>query len=165
MRAILHPTDFSSASRPAFDAALDVARRSRAPLVVLHVLNPMLPVVTPASPPTYETLRASQREWADRQMQRLVRRARGGGVRATAVVMEGQEADLIARVARARHVGQIVMGTRGRTGLARMLLGSVAARVLAIAPCPVLTVSGRGAPGGSERRATRGRRSSRARRV
>jgi len=52
----------------------------------------------------------------------------------------GVPAEQIARVAKSRHADVIVMGTHGRTGLTRAFLGSVAARVVAIAGCPVLTV-------------------------
>jgi nucleotide-binding universal stress UspA family protein len=52
-------------------------------------------------------------------------------------------ADAIARAARSRHAGMIVMGTHGRTGLTKLLLGSVAERVIGSAPCPVLTVRGK----------------------
>ena len=145
MRPVLHPTDFSAASRPAFDAAVDLARRSGTRLLLVHVLNPMLPVVTDVSPPTYGGLRASLRRWAEERMRQLVQRARRAGVAVSTAIVEGTEADTVARMARARHASEIVMGTHGRSGLARVFLGSVAAGVLAIAPCPVLTVRGRGA--------------------
>jgi universal stress protein A len=57
--------------------------------------------------------------------------------------VEGVAHEQIARIARARRCDLIVMGTHGRTGVARFFLGSVAARVAATAPCPVLTVRGR----------------------
>jgi nucleotide-binding universal stress UspA family protein len=166
MGPILHPTDFSAASRAAFDAAVDLAQRSRAPLLLVHVLNPMLPDVADVSPPTYEGLRASLRRWAEARMRRLVQRAQEAGVAVTTVVMEGKEADTVARVARVRRASQIVMGTHGRSGLARFLLGSVASRVLAIGPCPVLTVRGRGPTSADghprvRRRARRARRAGR----
>jgi nucleotide-binding universal stress UspA family protein len=144
MRPILHATDFSAASRPAFDVAVDLARHSHAPLLLLHVLNPMLPEVADVSPPTYEGLRASLRRWAEARMHRLVQRAQEAGVRVMTMIAEGKEADAIARVARGHHASQIVMGTHGRSGLTRLFLGSVASRVLAIGPCPVLTVRSRG---------------------
>ena len=62
------------------------------------------------------------------------------GVRVTSVIREGGEAHEIARLARSRRAAMIVMGTHGRTGVKRVLLGSVAARVLSLAACPVLTV-------------------------
>ena len=59
------------------------------------------------------------------------------------LVDAGVAAEQIVRLARARRADLIVMGTHGRTGFTRALLGSVAARVVALAACPVLTVRGR----------------------
>jgi universal stress protein A len=57
--------------------------------------------------------------------------------------MAGSPYEVIVRAARSKRVDVLVVGTHGRTGLPRFFLGSVAARVLATAPCPVLTVRGR----------------------
>jgi nucleotide-binding universal stress UspA family protein len=77
-------------------------------------------------------------------MRSLVRKARSGGVKATSTIVEGVAvADQIARVARAKHADLIVMGTHGRAGVTRLLLGSVASRVISRSPCPVLTVRGK----------------------
>jgi len=64
-------------------------------------------------------------------------------VRARGLLVDGVSADQIVRTSRARHAGMIVVGTHGRTGVARFFLGSVAGRVVATAHCPVLTVRGR----------------------
>ena len=63
LRRILHPTDFSSASRPAFDRALALARETRAELVLLHILAPMIPVVGEGyiPPSTYEAIETAAR--------------------------------------------------------------------------------------------------------
>ena len=144
-RPILHPTDFSTASRPAFAEALKLAKASGSGLLVLHVLNPALPVIgaESVSPPTYEQFRKASRAWALSQLARLIAPTRAARVRTTPIVLEGAEANQIARLARSRHASMIVMGTHGRTGVKRVVLGSVAARVLRLARCPVLTVRGR----------------------
>jgi nucleotide-binding universal stress UspA family protein len=59
------------------------------------------------------------------------------------MLLEGVAHEQIARAAKRQRADLIVMGTHGRTGMARFFLGSVAARVAATAPCPVLTVRGR----------------------
>jgi len=59
----------------------------------------------------------------------------------------GPPADTIVRVAQERGVDLIVMSTHGRTGLQHVLMGSVAEKVVRLAPCPVLTVKHRAAPG------------------
>lgn len=90
---------------------------------------------------TYEQLLRAQRESAQRQLERLVRKATARGVQVSAILIDvGVPAERIVRVAKARRADVIVMGTHGRTGLTRALLGSVATRVIATAGCPVLTV-------------------------
>jgi len=144
-RPILHATDFSSASRPAFAKAIELAKGSRSELLVLHVLNPMVPMIgdRPIDPPTYTQLQQASRTWALKQLARLTARARAAGARATAILMEGSEAGTITRAARSRRASMIVIGTHGRSGIERVLLGSVATRVVSLASCPVLTVRGR----------------------
>lgn len=144
-RRILHPTDFSSASRAAFARALTEARTGRAQLLVLHVLSPVVPLAGEGyvAPAVYQQMSDAARAWAQKQLARLVAKAKAGRVRARGIVREGVVADQIVRVARAQRADLIVIGTHGRTGVARFFLGSVAARVAATAPCPVLTVRGR----------------------
>lgn len=141
-RRILHPSDFSRASRPAFKKAVDMAKANRAELLVVHVL-PVLPLIPDAyvAATTYDELLRGQRAGAKKQLDRLVAIANAAGARATGVLVDfGVPAERIARLARSRHADVIVMGTRGRTGVRRALLGSVAGRVVAIAACPVMTV-------------------------
>lgn len=144
-RRVLHPTDFSKASGPAFARAVAEARQNRSELVILHVLSPMIPVAGEGyvSPAVYEQMTASARAWAQKQMDRLVAKAKAARVRARGVLVEGVAHEQIVRAAKRYRAGLIVMGTHGRTGVARFFLGSVAARVAATAPCPVLTMRGR----------------------
>jgi universal stress protein A len=142
IRRILHPTDFSPAARPAFRQAVALARSHRAQLLVAHVL-PLLPVMPePYVPPEiWDQLDRSQRAPARRQLNRLVARAKASGVRARGILLDiGVTHERIVRLANARRVDMIVMGTHGRSGVARAILGSVASRVLAAARCPVMTV-------------------------
>jgi universal stress protein A len=141
MRRILHASDFSRASAPAFAEAVEFAKRHRAELRLLHVVDPMMPMPDgDVTPPTYERLRASAREYGRKHLARLVLRAAKAGVRAIPVVREGTPWSEIVRAARAPGVELVVIGTHGRTGLSRLLLGSVASRVVGLARCPVLTV-------------------------
>jgi nucleotide-binding universal stress UspA family protein len=146
IRRILHPSDFSPASARAFRYAVEAAKVNRARLVILHVLPPVVPVVGDeyvASPRVYVDLQRAAREEGERQVKRLVSRAKQAGLRAVGILREGTPADGIVRAARGTRAGMIVMGTHGRTGVARLLLGSVATRVIGTAPCPVLTVRAR----------------------
>jgi nucleotide-binding universal stress UspA family protein len=141
-RRILHPTDFSPASRPAFKTALGLAKAGRAELLLVHVLPP-LPMIEDAyiAPSTYQQLQRGYRASDQKQLDRLVRTAKTAGVRATGLLLDfGMPAERITRLAESRHADVIVMGTHGRTGLTRALLGSVATRIVATATCPVLTV-------------------------
>lgn len=145
IRRILHPSDFSRASRAAFAHALDMAKSNRAELVVVHVLPPVmfLPPEGYISPKLYQDLEASNLAGARKQMDGLLASAKKAGVKAVSVILDGIPADQIARAARSRRADLIVIGTHGRTGVARLFLGSVASRVIALAPCPVLTVRGK----------------------
>ncbi|HZV97022.1 MAG TPA: universal stress protein [Candidatus Nitrosocosmicus sp.] len=145
IRRILLPTDFSSASRAAFKRALELARASRAQLIVVHVIEPTLPMVGEGyiPPQTYESIEASAHAYAKRNLDKVVAVARKAGVRATARVLEGSAHERIVRAARSLRADLIVMGTHGRAGLARLILGSVAGRVIALAHCPVMTVRGK----------------------
>jgi nucleotide-binding universal stress UspA family protein len=144
-RHILHPTDFSRASAKAFATALDLARANDAALTIVHVLTPIVPVAGEAYvlPETYERIESAARAAAQKQLDRLGRSAQSAGVRAAGALLTGAPHDQIVRAARSRRADVVVLGTHGRTGLARLFLGSVAARVAALAPCPVLTVRGR----------------------
>jgi universal stress protein A len=144
-RRIVHASDFSRASGKAFTTAVAIAGASRAPLAVVHVMTPMVPVAGEGYvlPETYEQIERSARKAAEKQLDRLVAKARKAGVRAQGILRTGVPHDQIVRVARSRRADLLVIGTHGRTGLARLFLGSVASRVLATATCPVLTVRGR----------------------
>ena len=144
-RRILHASDFSPASRPAFRRALDLARASRGSLTIVHVYSIIIPMMGEgyATAQVYDRWIADIRADAQRRLGRLVTRARKSGVRAKGLLLEGIAHDRIVRAARSTRADLIVLGTHGRTGLGRVFLGSVAARVVTLAPCPVLTVRAR----------------------
>ena len=144
MERILHPSDFSPASRAAFARALDMAKGSAATLLVVHVRAPMTPLLGAyTSPRTFNEIDRSARVASQKQLDALVRRARKAGVRAQSQLLLGTAPHVeIVRAARSKRADLIVMGTHGRSGLARLFLGSVTERVVATAPCPVLTVRG-----------------------
>jgi nucleotide-binding universal stress UspA family protein len=113
--------------------------------MVAHVLTPVVPVTGEGYvlARTYDQIEAAARASARKQLDRLVARARAAGVRARGLLLTGIPHQQLVRVLRSRRADLAVIGTHGRTGLARFFLGSVAARVVASAPCPVLTVRGR----------------------
>ena len=141
MKRILHPSDLSSASRPAFKKAVEMAKTNRAALEVLHVMASGTCVYGGShTPKIYAELAASGMAWVRKELNKLLKVARATGVKATSTIVEGSPSDRIVRAARARRADLIVMGTHGRTGFSRLLLGSVASRVIAASPCPVLTL-------------------------
>ena len=146
-RRILHATDFSKASRPALARAIALARQNRAPLAILHALPPVvMPVggdMAYVSPQTYEAIDRGARDYARKHLAAVTARARKAGVRVTALLVDGAPHEQIPRAIRRTRADLVVIGTHGRTGLAKVFLGSVAERVVRLATCPVLTVRSR----------------------
>ena len=142
----MHATDFSRASTAALKRAIAMAKADRAQLIIVHVMTPpslALPGDGYISPSLYEDLESSARAQARKRLNAIVARARKAGVRATGLLLEGVPHERVARAARAKKADLLVIGTHGRTGLAKFFLGSVAARLIASVSCPVLTVRGR----------------------
>jgi nucleotide-binding universal stress UspA family protein len=144
-RRILHPSDFSSASRAAFVRAIATAKAERAELLLVHVMMPVTPPTGDGLVPAhvYEDIERSMRADAQTQLDKLLAKAQAAKVRVRGLLLEGAPADRIVRAARSYHADVIVIGTHGRMGLARVFLGSVAERVVGTASCPVLTVRGK----------------------
>ncbi len=141
-RRILFGTDFSVASRRAFQHAIELARRGKARLVIAHVIPSVGPLGAEGyvAPRIYEEMERAVRRSAEKQLDDLVARARKSRVAARGLLLTGAAHEAIARAARREKADLVVVGTHGRTGLERLLVGSVASRVIGTAPCPVLTV-------------------------
>ncbi len=141
-KPVLFATDFSRLSLAAFPHAIAAARREKADLVILHVLPP--PVTgdalqyVPAM--MYEQMKAAVVRESEKKLERLVARALRSHVRARRAVAEGLAASEILRSARTLGARLVVLGTHGRSGLSRLLLGSVALQVIGGARCPVMTI-------------------------
>lgn len=131
VQRILFPTDFSPASRAAFNYAERLAASSNAKLIVLHVKQdlPTVGYVHDVDRKTQRQLRAIQSQFPNVEIEYLV--------------YAGAPGEAICWIAQERHCDQIVMGTHGRTGLINLLMGSVAEYVVRHARCPVLTVPSR----------------------
>jgi nucleotide-binding universal stress UspA family protein len=136
IHTILHPTDFSDRSEHALHLACALARDYQTRLVLLHVIPSTIigfgeGVIPPDPDLTVEAAR--------RDLDRLA--VPDPGLSPQRVIGEGDPAAEILRVARDEAADLIVMGTHGRTGLGRLLMGSVAEQVVRRAPCPVLTAT------------------------
>jgi universal stress protein A len=134
IQTILHPTDFSECSRAAFRMACLLARDQRARVIVLHVVAPEVVSSRVIGGPTPNVYRAEIEEHLNRFRHTDPR------VGVEPQLAEGDVDGEILRVAHDSHCDMIVLGTHGRSGLGRILMGSVAEAVLRKAKCPVLVV-------------------------
>ncbi len=138
-QVILHPTDFSAYSRPAFDLALDLAQHYQAAVLVLHVVETLGPENVTYGEAVSQLEPESYRQRLQNDLLRLLPPA-DSPVTVHHLLAEGKPAQEIERVVQEKGCGLIVMGTHGRTGLQRLLMGSIAEHVVRHASCPVLTV-------------------------
>ena len=143
-KTYLVPVDFSKSAELALDHAIRLARQNKAPLILLHVIDNQSVImaapegVTPALYLDYEKI---VREEAETQMRKLLKKKKLGPKDGRALfVRRGDPARAIANQAKKLKASMIVMGSHGRTGLKRLVLGSVAERTLRYAHCPVLIV-------------------------
>ncbi len=146
-RKILVPTDFSSHSRLALEHAVELAKASGGSIVLLAVIEPYpfiagdITVAVPGWSPV--TLEEYGRKEAEKQLQAEVDALTAQGVTANWRTDFGGPAAAI--VSASKNFDLVVLGTHGRSGLARAFLGSVAQQVVARSACPVLTVCDRAA--------------------
>jgi len=140
IRRILCATDFSDASSPAWDFAVRLARAVGARIHLVHVVPFVpLPIEGAIDPQTYERLLEDDRRAAVEQLEALGRRAQPG-VPVDPHVEDGPAAPRILEVMERENADLLVVGTHGRRGLDRLLLGSVAEHVVQLARHPVVTV-------------------------
>jgi nucleotide-binding universal stress UspA family protein len=145
MRRLLFATDFSKASANAFATAVKLAKTNRARLTIVHVIPPYIPIMPEQyiGAQTWEQIDLQGHEWAKGELAKLAARAKKAGIRTAQRLVNGDPARQVVRAARSAKADLVVVGTHGRTGFTRWFLGSVAARVVATAHCPVVTVRGK----------------------
>jgi nucleotide-binding universal stress UspA family protein len=138
---ILCPADFSRYSFRAADYAVAIARHYQGEVHFLHAVpHPLLPDVYPYLPEPIP-LDPEIRERAQDRLDAFVSLSRVEGVKTRQSVVEGEPAASILDTASSERSSLICLGTHGRSGLERLMLGSVAEKVIRKATCPVLTVS------------------------
>ena len=138
---ILHPTDFSECAAQAEAVAIDLARKLDGDLVLVQVLVEA-PLYSEGfiSRGQVQSVYEAQRKWSEDALEVRAAKLRQSGIKTSWRVQMGVPHEEIVRTAEEEGAGMIVMGTHGRSGLNRALLGSVTERVIRLAQCPVLTV-------------------------
>lgn len=142
LKNIMVATDFSACADGALTHAQRLARRYGGTLYVLNVL-PHTPFVESAEPDPEQML-------ATAQMKMDAVAASLQGIKHTELIREGEVPEVISQLVRDHHIDLIVLGTEGRTGLGKFLLGSVAEDVFRHAECPVLTLGPHAVRGAGE---------------
>lgn len=140
IRSILVAHDFSRHADAALDAAIDLARDTKARLHLVHVFPIPMETLSPYEIPMPPQLVSDVRAAASARLETALARVHAAGLEGEAEVDSGPVAELLVERAAERGDDLIAIGTRGLSGLRHLLLGSVAERVLRTAPCPVLAV-------------------------
>jgi nucleotide-binding universal stress UspA family protein len=135
IRTILYPTAFSEHSGRVFQLACSMARDHGAQLYVLHVMPPPMAVYAGG---TILPMPDSDKDKLWNQLRRF--QDGDSRLRVQHLLVEGNPAETILRVIREIGCDLVLMGTHRRTGLGRLLMGSVAEQVVRKAPCPVMTI-------------------------
>ncbi len=143
---ILVPTDFSPTAKHALDAAVQIAKKAKAELILLHVTD--IPSYLVAGD-DYVNTPASFKDFVDefqtenfKQLQALEKKAAYAKI--SLKLESGIPIDVITSIAKKEKVDLIVMGTNGSSGLAEWVVGSVAEKIVRFAPCPVITLNTKG---------------------
>ncbi len=143
IRSILLPTDFSECGNYALTYATSLARTFGASIICVHAIEPIVPSVGYSGmtePLPIADITEQLEDSAGRALPKLAECEECEGLEVEELIVHGDAASEIVRVARERNVDLIVISSHGRTGLGRMLFGSTAEAVVRHASCPVLVV-------------------------
>ena len=143
IRSILFPTDFSECGNFALSYAASLARTFNAKIICVNVIEPIVPTVGYSGmtePLPIADITDQLEDSAERELPKLAECDECAGIDVEELVVHGEAASEIVRVAKDHHVDLIVISSHGRTGLGRILFGSTAEAVVRHASCPVLVV-------------------------
>lgn len=129
----LVPVDFSEYANQALDYAIALATKLQSRLTLLHVIH-IPPLAAVDIGPYMTDIEAHARKAIEGNLQRV----HDAGLEGTMVLVHGIPWQEIVQTAEDKQVDLIIMGTHGRSGIHHVLLGSVAEKVVRLAPCPVL---------------------------
>ncbi|GAX60699.1 universal stress protein UspA and related nucleotide-binding proteins [Candidatus Scalindua japonica] len=142
LERILFPTDFSSTAEHALKYALTFASEHKAKLFVMHVIpNPDSPVVfgedgESVTPPSFERMEAK----AKKSMEQLIPERYAKELEIENIIVQGGPLKEILKCVKKFNIDLLTMASHGRKGISHMLMGSLAEKVVQMAPCPVLTI-------------------------
>jgi nucleotide-binding universal stress UspA family protein len=142
LKPVVFGTDFSPASKAALGKAIEMARKEGAELIVAHVYEPPADLSHSGLADDVITaeIEESIRKDVEKQLDTVLAEARAQGVKVRGEILAGHAVKELADLAEKNGAAVLVVGTHGRTGLKKALTGSVASKIIAVAPCPVLTV-------------------------
>ena len=143
LKKILLPTDFSGCANYALPYAAAIARATKAQIICVHVVEPVTPAVGYtglADPMPIADISEQLEDSAERQLPKLAEGEECTGLNVEEVIVHGDAAAEIVRVATEQEVDLIVISSHGRTGFGRIIFGSTAESVVRHASCPVLVV-------------------------
>jgi nucleotide-binding universal stress UspA family protein len=142
IKKILVPTDGSDYSMRAAEYGIGIAKMLSAQIVVVYVIDQV--VIDQISKATErDSVERELKEDGQRYVNYVLGLAEKEGVKSSPVLAKGTPYEQIVHLARELNIDLIVMGTYGRRGAERVLMGSVAERVIEYAPCPVLVINKR----------------------
>ena len=139
IQKILVPTDGSDYSMRAAEYAISIAKALSAQILVVFVIDEIV-LEQIAKSTERERVEKELKEDGQRYVNYAVGLAEKEGVKASSLIANGRPFEQIVHMAKGLNTDLIVMGTYGRRGADRILLGSVAERVIEFAPCPVLVI-------------------------
>lgn len=139
IKNILAPTDFSVPSRHALKYAAELAKRFEAQLHLVTVVESVIPLIPEAFSAQAEQIE-EQRKAGRHALDRMCDDPMLSTLNPRVHVLSGSAHGEILEFAKSRGIDLLVVGTHGRTGLSHLFMGSVAEKLVRLAPCPVLTV-------------------------
>lgn len=142
IKKIVCPVDFSDPSLEGLKAALELAQKESAELMLMHAIQPVQPHLDAVQDHYHAVEEAARKAFEE-----LVKTKVPEGLRVKTKVVRGQPADEIVQAAESENADIIVIATHGWTGWRRFIFGSVAGKVVRLSSCPVLTIPDPGSLG------------------
>lgn len=138
LRNILVTTDFSEIAHKALWQGASIARIHQSSVLILHVVPPEPVVNSALEPASWEQQDVATK--AKAEMEKVARNEALTGIKCEVMVVTGELTEVVPDIIRDRDISLVVVGTHGRSGMHKMLLGSLSEEIVRVAQCPVLTI-------------------------